>query len=240
MIDYVLQVSGQQQLYYVGHSQGTMMGFAGFSSNEALGSKVKRFYALAPVMSVKHIDGALKYLSDFYKELVVSYKHTHKACTPTHTLIDTRHICMRACTYTCRAHVNNSLVQPAFTARGRATALNAGYEANVHTRTRTHMCMHILCYPLYMSISLLHQWFLDIVGDGEFLPEKGLVQRLGELFCHYDVKEACGDVLFLVCGFNSKNLNEVIVYINIIHFYQECRYLLLYSSAHACVNSYLY
>ena len=72
MINYALQVSKQDQLYYAGHSQGTMMGFAGFSSNPELASKVKRFYALAPVMSVKHIDGALKYLSDFYKEIVVS------------------------------------------------------------------------------------------------------------------------------------------------------------------------
>ena len=72
MINYALNVSKQDQLYYAGHSQGTMMGFAGFSSDQVLASKVKRFYALAPVMSVKHIDGALKYLSDFYKEIVVS------------------------------------------------------------------------------------------------------------------------------------------------------------------------
>ena len=42
-------MSQQDQLYYVSHSQGTVMGFAGFTTNETLASKVKKFFALAPV-----------------------------------------------------------------------------------------------------------------------------------------------------------------------------------------------
>ena len=72
MIDYVLNVSGHKDLFYVGHSQGTVMGFAGFSSMPELASKVKVFAALAPVATVKYIEGAFKIFTEFYKILAVS------------------------------------------------------------------------------------------------------------------------------------------------------------------------
>ena len=71
MLDYVLQVSGQKQLFYVGHSQGTIMGFAGFTRNQTLASRIKLFFALAPVTTVKHIEGALKVMSNFRDEISV-------------------------------------------------------------------------------------------------------------------------------------------------------------------------
>lgn len=39
-IDYILQTTGQSSLGYVGHSQGTTMGFAALSSQPQLASKV--------------------------------------------------------------------------------------------------------------------------------------------------------------------------------------------------------
>lgn len=57
MINYALQVSGEKQLFYVGHSQGTMIAFNGFADNPNLGNKVKAFFALAPVYT---LNGATK------------------------------------------------------------------------------------------------------------------------------------------------------------------------------------
>ena len=39
MVDYVLNITKKEHLYYVGHSQGTMMAFAGLSENEELRKK---------------------------------------------------------------------------------------------------------------------------------------------------------------------------------------------------------
>ena len=49
MVDYALTVNKQKQFFYVGHSQGTVMGFGGFTFNKTLTAQVKAFFALAPV-----------------------------------------------------------------------------------------------------------------------------------------------------------------------------------------------
>ena len=54
MVDYTLTVSKQKQLFCVGHSQGTVMGFGGFTFNKTLTAQVKAFFALAPVAMVTH------------------------------------------------------------------------------------------------------------------------------------------------------------------------------------------
>ena len=71
IVDYITTLTRQPQLFYVGHSQGTAMGFAGFSSNKTLSSRVRRFYALAPITTIKHIWGGMRILSDGYRFLSV-------------------------------------------------------------------------------------------------------------------------------------------------------------------------
>ena len=71
MIGYVLNVTGQEQVYYVGHSQGTIMAFAGASYSQSLASKIKAFYALAPITTTGHIEGPLKYIAEYGKEVEV-------------------------------------------------------------------------------------------------------------------------------------------------------------------------
>ncbi|XP_034370644.1 lysosomal acid lipase/cholesteryl ester hydrolase [Arvicanthis niloticus] len=56
-IDYVLNKTGQEQLYYVGHSQGSTIGFIAFLQMPELAKKIKMFFALAPVLSLNFASG---------------------------------------------------------------------------------------------------------------------------------------------------------------------------------------
>ncbi|XP_010075480.1 PREDICTED: lipase member M-like [Pterocles gutturalis] len=54
MIDFVLQRTGQQQIYYIGYSQGCTIAFVAFSAMPELAQKIKMFFALAPVVTMRH------------------------------------------------------------------------------------------------------------------------------------------------------------------------------------------
>ncbi|XP_010331600.1 gastric triacylglycerol lipase isoform X2 [Saimiri boliviensis] len=61
-IDFIVKKTGQKQLHYVGHSQGTTIGFIAFSTNPKLAERIKTFYALAPVATVKYTKSLLNKL----------------------------------------------------------------------------------------------------------------------------------------------------------------------------------
>ena len=63
MLEHVLKVSGQTQLFYIGHSQGTLIGFTEFSANPELAKKVKLFIALAPIFYLNHTAAILRDLA---------------------------------------------------------------------------------------------------------------------------------------------------------------------------------
>ena len=65
MVDYVLNITKKEHLYYVGHSQGTMMAFAGLSENEELRKKIKTVFALAPVARLTNTKSPVRFLSYF-------------------------------------------------------------------------------------------------------------------------------------------------------------------------------
>ncbi|XP_008056378.1 lipase member M isoform X2 [Carlito syrichta] len=54
VISFILQKTGQEKIYYVGYSQGTTMGFIAFSTMPELAQKIKLYFALAPIATVKH------------------------------------------------------------------------------------------------------------------------------------------------------------------------------------------
>ncbi|XP_001373535.3 lipase member M [Monodelphis domestica] len=54
VINFILQKTGQEKVFYVGYSQGTTMAFIAFSTMPELAQRIKMYFALAPVASVKH------------------------------------------------------------------------------------------------------------------------------------------------------------------------------------------
>ena len=57
VVDFVTLNTGVDKIHYVGHSQGTLIAFTGFSQNKDLASKIEHFYALAPILSVGDNEG---------------------------------------------------------------------------------------------------------------------------------------------------------------------------------------
>uniref|UniRef100_A0A8D2MCU3 Lipase n=1 Tax=Zonotrichia albicollis TaxID=44394 RepID=A0A8D2MCU3_ZONAL len=67
MVGFILMQTEQKQLFYVGHAQGSSLGFIAFSSLPHLAKKIKLFFALAPVYTFHHVRGPvlkLAFLSD--------------------------------------------------------------------------------------------------------------------------------------------------------------------------------
>jgi len=63
MINLALNVSKADSLYYIAHSVGTTAGFAKFSEDKAFAQKIKKFYALGPIASMKNAKGPLRYIA---------------------------------------------------------------------------------------------------------------------------------------------------------------------------------
>ena len=51
-----------------------------------------------------------------------------------------------------------------------------------------------------------------LFGAGEFLPSSAFMDWLADLFCDEDsIPAICGDVIFLLCGFDSEKLNMTLL-----------------------------
>ncbi|XP_032347273.1 lipase member K isoform X3 [Camelus ferus] len=69
-INFIVEKTGQEQLYYVGHSQGTTIAFIAFSTNPELAKRIKIFFALAPVTTVKYTQSPMRKLSSLSRKVV--------------------------------------------------------------------------------------------------------------------------------------------------------------------------
>ncbi|NXA94614.1 LIPM Lipase, partial [Melanocharis versteri] len=57
MVGFILMQTEQEKLFYVGHAQGSSLGFIAFSSLPHLAKKIKLFFALAPLHTLRHAKG---------------------------------------------------------------------------------------------------------------------------------------------------------------------------------------
>nr|XP_020634261.1 putative lysosomal acid lipase/cholesteryl ester hydrolase [Pogona vitticeps] len=64
-INFILDKTGQKQIFYVGHSQGTTTGFIAFSTLPQLAKKIKMFFGLGPVATIKFSTSPLVKFSIF-------------------------------------------------------------------------------------------------------------------------------------------------------------------------------
>ncbi|XP_053167360.1 lysosomal acid lipase/cholesteryl ester hydrolase [Hemicordylus capensis] len=118
-INFILNKTGQEQIFYVGHSQGTTLAFIAFSTMPELAKRIKMFFGLAPVATVKFSTSPLAKLGVF-PELLMK----------------------------------------------------------------------------------------EIFGTKQFLPQSSIITWLATHICtHILFDDLCGNIFFLLCGFNEKNLN---------------------------------
>lgn len=63
MVDAVLRTTAQEKLYYIGHSQGTLIAFARLAEDPSFNEKLHMMFALAPVATLGHIRSPIKWMS---------------------------------------------------------------------------------------------------------------------------------------------------------------------------------
>ncbi|NXO44987.1 LIPM Lipase, partial [Locustella ochotensis] len=73
MVDFILRQTEQRRLYYVGHAQGSSLGFIAFSSFPHLAKKIRFFFALAPFYTLRHVKGPLLRML-FLPDVVIKYR----------------------------------------------------------------------------------------------------------------------------------------------------------------------
>uniref|UniRef100_U3F7Q8 Lipase n=1 Tax=Micrurus fulvius TaxID=8637 RepID=U3F7Q8_MICFL len=95
-INFVLNKTGQEKLFYVGHSQGTTIGFIAFSAFPELAKKINIFFGLAPIMSGNFSSGGLAKLIKL-PELLLKEIFGTKQFLPQNALIKwlATHVCNR-------------------------------------------------------------------------------------------------------------------------------------------------
>ncbi|XP_037513150.1 lysosomal acid lipase/cholesteryl ester hydrolase [Rhipicephalus sanguineus] len=74
MLDYVLNTTQQTKLFYVGHSQGTLILFALLSERPEYNKKIQLFSAMGPVTNVTYMTSPVRLLAPFAKDAGVLFR----------------------------------------------------------------------------------------------------------------------------------------------------------------------
>nr|XP_003409296.2 lipase member K [Loxodonta africana] len=72
-VNFIVEKTGQERLFYVGHSQGTTIAFIAFSTNPELAKRIKIFFALAPVVTVKYTQCPMKSFATLSSQIVKAF-----------------------------------------------------------------------------------------------------------------------------------------------------------------------
>uniref|UniRef100_A0A8D3CXY6 Lipase, gastric n=1 Tax=Scophthalmus maximus TaxID=52904 RepID=A0A8D3CXY6_SCOMX len=94
VVNYILKVTGQKQIYYIGHSQGTTIAFIAFSTLPELASKIRLFVGLAPVATVAFTSSPMTKMSILPEPLIWVRPvliHHSVVCLQTRTPVYTTH-----------------------------------------------------------------------------------------------------------------------------------------------------
>lgn len=71
MTDYIREKTNNEKIYYIGHSQGSLIMFARLAEDREFNKKIHMFIALGPVFSLHGIKSPIKYFAQFYNTLEV-------------------------------------------------------------------------------------------------------------------------------------------------------------------------
>ncbi|XP_042764087.1 lipase member J-like isoform X5 [Panthera leo] len=86
-IDFIVKHTGQKEIFYVGHSQGTTIAFITFSTIPKIAEKVKIFFALAPVFSIKYSNSPLIKMAYKWKSVIKSRMDVYMSHNPAGTSV---------------------------------------------------------------------------------------------------------------------------------------------------------
>ena len=70
-VDFILEKTKQDKLYYIGHSMGTTMFWVALNEHPNLKDKISLMVGMGPVAKVKYMKSPLRFLSPFVHEVEV-------------------------------------------------------------------------------------------------------------------------------------------------------------------------
>ncbi|XP_013370353.1 PREDICTED: lipase member J isoform X4 [Chinchilla lanigera] len=86
-IDFIVKRTGQEEIFYIGHSQGTTIAFIAFSTIPKIAKRIKVFFALAPVFSVAHTKSPLIKMAYTLKSIIKSRLDVYFSHNPSGTSV---------------------------------------------------------------------------------------------------------------------------------------------------------